>query len=109
MTDFYEYQQKARDTAIYPDDIGLFYTTLGLVGEAGEIAEKVKKLMRDDDKEFDEEFQENLAHELGDVLWYLANLSHEIGYSLEDIATMNLRKLASRADRGKLQGDGDNR
>ncbi|MHA1138503.1 MAG: nucleoside triphosphate pyrophosphohydrolase family protein [Candidatus Thorarchaeota archaeon] len=99
MTDFTftEYQVSARRTALYPEDQGIIYTTLGLVGESGEIAEKVKKA------------KEEIAKELGDVLWYVANLAFELGYDLGDIAAINIQKLVDRQERGKIHGDGDNR
>ena len=100
------YQDKARKTAIFPEDLAIPYLTLGLTGEAGEVAEKIKKALRDPSKPLD---SAAVALELGDVLWYLAMLSDYLGYRLEDIAEMNLQKLKSRQDRAKLQGSGDNR
>lgn len=85
------------------------YPTLGLSGETGEIAEKVKKIIRDDHGVITDEKRDQIAKEAGDVLWYLSQLATEIDYSLEDIAQMNLDKLASRAARGVLSGSGDNR
>lgn len=85
------------------------YPTLGLSGETGEIAEKVKKIIRDDQGVISDEKRDQIAKEAGDVLWYLSQLATEIDYSLEDIAQMNLDKLASRAARGVLSGSGDNR
>ncbi len=85
------------------------YPTLGLSGETGEIAEKVKKIIRDDQGVITDEKRDQIAKEAGDVLWYLSQLATEIDYSLEDIAQMNLDKLASRAARGVLSGSGDNR
>jgi NTP pyrophosphatase (non-canonical NTP hydrolase) len=99
---FNAYQKAARRTAIYTDRIT--YPTLGLCGEAGEVAEKIKKFMRDgvlNDKE--------VAKELGDVLWYIANLAEDLGYDLAEIADMNLEKLADRKNRGVIRGSGDNR
>jgi NTP pyrophosphatase (non-canonical NTP hydrolase) len=80
-----------------------------LSGETGEIAEKVKKIIRDDQGVITDEKRDQIAKEAGDVLWYLSQLATEIDYSLEDIAQMNLDKLASRAARGVLSGSGDNR
>lgn len=102
-----DYQLAAIDTAIYPKDQGIAYCALGLGGEAGECLDKVKKMIRDNaTSDYD---MEGIAKELGDVLWYTANLAHELGYSLETIAEWNVAKLASRKKRGKLQGSGDNR
>ncbi len=107
---FEDYQAKARTTAIYPN-IGSnhLYPTLGLVSEAGEVAGKIKKIMRDDGGVLSDEKRENLVGELGDVLWYAAQLATELGISLEDVAAKNLEKLLSRKERGTLQGSGDNR
>jgi len=102
-----EYQSRSQETAIYPTPI--VYPTLGLVGEAGEVAEKVKKVIRDNGGEFDQKQKEAIAKELGDVLWYIAAVSNDLGISLEDIALANLYKLQSRQERGKLSGSGDNR
>lgn len=108
--EFNEYQNKARETAFYPDkDNNFIYPTLGLVGEAGEVAEKIKKVLRDNDGIISEEKRLEVAKELGDVLWYLANLSVELNLSLETVASMNLEKLFSRKDRGTLSGSGDSR
>lgn len=103
------YQQCALDTAIYPDHIGLAYTALGLAGEAGEICNKVKKVYRDHDGVIPEEKLVALRSELGDVLWYAATLAHELDTHLGTVAEENVKKLASRQQRGKLGGDGDNR
>jgi NTP pyrophosphatase (non-canonical NTP hydrolase) len=106
----FEYQRAARGTARYPD-VGdnLVYPTLGLAGEAGEVAEKVKKLLRDDDGVLTDERRAALAAELGDVLWYVAQVATEAGLDLESVAQANLAKLASRAERGVLSGSGDER
>ena len=104
------YQDAARSTARYPD-VGHnpIYPTLGLCGEAGEVADKVKKVMRDRNGVFDAETRDAIKMELGDVLWYVAQLSKELGYALEDVAAANLDKLSSRAARGRLGGSGDDR
>ena len=109
-----EYQKKAAETAHFHqsedshwDDV--VYCTLGLTGEAGEMANKVKKVFRDDRKVFTGEKTKAIAYELGDCLWYIAMAAENLGYSLEQIAQMNYEKLKSRQERGKLGGDGDYR
>ena len=87
----------------------LIYPTLGLVGEAGEIAEKIKKMIRDDGGMLTAERRDLLKKELGDVMWYLAQLCTELGFDMDEVANHNLEKLFSRKDRGKLTGDGDTR
>ncbi len=108
--EFNNYQKEARKTAMYPDlGKNFVYPTLGLAGEAGEVAEKIKKVIRDGNGIVTDEKKEELSKELGDVLWYVANLAEELGLELDLIAQKNLDKLRSRQDRGKLKGDGDNR
>jgi NTP pyrophosphatase (non-canonical NTP hydrolase) len=105
-----EYQELSRRTATYPGaGDNIVYPTLGLAGEAGEVAEKVKKLLRDDDGVMSRERRQALAGELGDVLWYVAQVATEAGLNLEDIAQGNLDKLLSRQRRGVLSGSGDSR
>jgi NTP pyrophosphatase (non-canonical NTP hydrolase) len=105
-----EYQELSRRTATYPGaGDNIVYPTLGLAGEAGEVAEKVKKLLRDDDGVMSDERREALAGELGDVLWYVAQVATEAGLDLEEIAQGNLDKLLSRQRRGVLSGSGDAR
>jgi len=108
--DFNDYQKDSRKTALYPD-IGhpVIYPTLGLVNEAGEVAGKIKKVFRDKDGHISAETLHNLESELGDVLWYLAQMSTELGLKLDDIAQANLVKLADRQNRNKIKGDGDSR
>lgn len=107
---FEEYQKKSRETAIYPDaGKNFIYPTLGLAGESGEVAEKIKKVLRDKKGVVDEETKIEIAKELGDVIWYLAQISTELGLSLEKIASQNIEKLQSRKARGVLSGGGDNR
>ena len=108
--DFSEYQSLSRRTAAYPragED--MTYPALGLCGEAGEVAEKVKKTLRDDGGVLTDERREGLSRELGDVLWYLSQLATEAGLDLEEIAAENLDKLFSRQERGMLRGSGDDR
>ena len=104
------YQSAARKTATYPD-VGRnpIYPTLGLTGEAGEVADKVKKVIRDREGVFDADTREAIKLELGDVLWYVAQLSSELGYDLNEVAEANLQKLSSRAARGRIGGSGDQR
>ena len=105
-----DYQRESRATARYPDlGNNLIYPTLGLAGEAGEVADKVKKLIRDRNSLVDDRFKQDIALELGDVLWYIAQLSTELGLTLEDVGKMNLEKLNSRSKRGTLHGEGDHR
>ncbi len=107
---FNEYQKQARKTAIYPNlNNNLSYPTLGLCGEAGEVAEKVKKIERDQGGIWSNKNKDEIKLELSDVLWYIANIACEIDVALEDIAISNIEKLQSRQKRGKLQGSGDNR
>jgi len=107
---FQEYQTESRKTAIYPNkDNNFIYPTLGLAGEAGEVAEKIKKVIRDGNGVVSEEKREEITKELGDVMWYVANLSTELKINLEDVAQKNLEKLQSRQQRNELHGSGDNR
>ena len=108
--DFKTYQKKARETAQYPNlGENNIYPTLGLVGEAGEVAEKVKKVIRDKNGIFDEESKNAIKKELGDVLWYLSNLCTEFKFNMDDVALQNLEKLRARASKGKISGSGDDR
>lgn len=104
-----DYQKSALATAIYPNDGTVSYLALAISGEAGELADKVKKVLRDKDGVFSDADKKALALELGDVMWYVANLSEVIGYQLSDIAQMNIDKIAGRVKRGTLHGAGDNR
>lgn len=110
MMTFDKYQAAARITAQYPT-LGhpMVYPALGLNGEAGEVAEKVKKLFRDRESVITDDFRESIKLELGDVLWYVANLAAELNLSLEEIARSNLEKLTSRMKRNAICGDGDRR
>lgn len=108
--EFEEYQEKSRLTANYPDaDNNFVYPTLGLAGESGEVAEKIKKILRDKNGMVSGDDRKEIEKELGDVLWYLAQLATELEISLEDVAAGNLAKLYDRMERGRLSGSGDNR
>jgi len=98
------YQKQARTFAIYPTQAKVIYPAFGLNSEVGEVSDKIKKWIRDGKIDKDE-----LAKEIGDVLWYVAILAEDLGYNLSDVAQMNLDKLESRKKRGKLRGSGDNR
>ena len=105
-----DFQRRSRATAVYPGaGDNLLYPTLGLCGEAGEVAEKVKKMVRDDGGELTAARRDALAGELRDVLWYVAQLATEAGLDLGDVAEANLAKLRSRQERAVLQGSGDDR
>ena len=107
--DLNDYQQAARRTAIYPEAHRVIYPALGLASEAGEVAGKIKKVLRDQAGDFTRAPLEAIKDELGDVLWYVAVLAGDLGLSLDDIAAANLSKLASREERGRLSGGGDRR
>lgn len=104
-----DYQKAAMTTAVFPthDQMPIIYPALGLAGETGEVVDKIKKVIRQG--EFTLGANLAIAKELGDVLWYLAALSKQLGYTLEEVAEMNLQKLKDRADRGVLKSEGDNR
>ena len=119
-----EYQRKAAETAIFPKEKALEYLTLGLTGEAGEIANKIKKVVRDTKQPYERtsfggylgfvkgkkvEYKDAVIGEIGDVLWYCAMLATEVDANLGKIMEDNLEKLADRKARNRLQGDGDNR
>jgi NTP pyrophosphatase (non-canonical NTP hydrolase) len=108
---FDEYQKQALTTVISNDDSfkDTLHWVLGINGEAGEVAEKIKKIIRDKNGEISQADKEELAKELGDVLWYLAVFAHDLGYTFDDVAQSNLTKLQSRKNRGVLGGTGDNR
>ena len=107
---FDDYQKLSRKTAIYPDlDKNFIYPVIGLAGEAGEVSEKVKKIIRDHGGVPNDGHKEEIKKELGDVLWYVAQISTELGISMKDVAVANIEKLYSRMERNKLTGSGDNR
>lgn len=103
--DFKKYQEEAAKTAIYPKDLAMEYLVLGLCSESGEVAGIAKKVIRD----YTLYDIDAVKKELGDVLWYVAQICSEFGISLEDCATKNLEKLNDRQKRNKLKGSGDNR
>ena len=108
--DWKEYSKRALAVSIYPNaGSNLAYPALGLTGEAGEVAEKVKKIIRDQNGQLSEYNKQEIAKELGDVLWYLNALAFELGHDLEWVAEKNIEKLEDRKARGVLHGDGDNR
>lgn len=113
---FEEYQEISKKTAIYKEkapypsaENSFVYPVLGLSGEVGEVAEKAKKILRDKGGRVSDEDKEELLKELGDVLWYLSQTATEFDLSLEEVARLNIEKLQSRKDRGKISGSGDNR
>lgn len=106
---FSDYQKKSKATAFYPHEFALPYIALGLTGEAGEVAEKIKKIIRDQEGRVSEEHKKEIGKELGDVLWYMAQMATELGLDMSEIAQGNIDKLTSRRDRGVLGGSGDNR
>jgi NTP pyrophosphatase (non-canonical NTP hydrolase) len=107
---FAEYQKDSRRTAIYPDlNSNYIYPTLGLAGESGEVADKIKKIIRDKGGIISDEDRQEMKKELGDVLWYVAQIATELKIDLEDVAQTNLEKLLSRLERNKIGGSGDNR
>ena len=101
------YQMQARKFAIYPEDMQIMYPALGLAGEAGEVADKVKKIYRDGRD--DARFHADIVKEIGDVLWYCATLADDLGFDLQQVAEMNIYKLQCRRVKGALTGDGDDR
>jgi NTP pyrophosphatase (non-canonical NTP hydrolase) len=104
-----DYQGAAVRTAVYGERFKVVYPALGLASEAGEVAGKIKQVLRDQEGDFGKAPLEALEDELGDVLWYVAVLAADLGLSLEDLAARNLEKLQSRRARGRLSGEGDER
>lgn len=105
-----DYQRLSRQTwSLIKTDHAIVYPTLGLANEAGEVAGKVKKIFRDRGGNISEEDRDALKQELGDVLWYLAQICTELDLALSEVASTNLAKLLSRVERGQLYGDGDDR
>jgi len=107
--DFNKYQETAVETAIYPDTHRILYPALGMAGEAGEVANKVKKIIRDGTDNMPEDWKDQLASEIGDVLWYCAALANDLGMPLSLIAAQNRDKLLERKQKGTISGSGDKR
>lgn len=107
--EFKTYQDGAKTTAVYPESARLIYPTLGLCGEAGEVSEKIKKIIRDGNGEVTEEKRTEILKEIGDVLWYIAALCSDLDADMGEVAQANLDKLFSRKERGVIHGNGDNR
>ena len=109
ISDLDMYQKVALTTAIYPREQAIIYPTLGLTGEAGEVANKVKKIIRDGSDSKDEKLVSEIKAEIGDCLWYIAVLANDFNIKLSDIASANIEKLATRKSKGTIHGSGDNR
>ena len=109
VSDLDMYQKVSLTTAIYPREQAIIYPTLGLTGEAGEVANKVKKIIRDGSNKNDNSMVSEIKSEIGDCLWYIAVLADDIGCKLSDIANTNLVKLANRKEKGTIRGSGDKR
>lgn len=110
MESFSDYQTRSRRTwTLVHTDHPIVYPTLGLVNEAGELAGKIKKIFRDKGGVISEEDRQAIKYELGDVLWYMAQIATELNLSLDEVAEANIEKLMSRLERNKIQGEGDYR
>ena len=109
ISDLDMYQKVALTTAIYPREQAIIYPTLGLTGEAGEVANKVKKIIRDGSDSKDEKLVSEIKSEIGDCLWYIAVLANDFNIKLSDIASANIEKLATSKSKGTIHGSGDNR
>lgn len=107
--DFQEYAERARQTRVYGDGWNLIYPVLGLASEAGEVADKMKKNIRDSSGLVTDEFRSAMCKELGDVLWYVNAVAEDLGLTLEHVATVNTVKLQGRQAAGTVHGSGDDR
>lgn len=106
---FHSFQTFVEGTKAFPEKMAIIYPMMGLCGEVGEVAEKIKKVYRDNNGEFTEENKEAIKKELGDVLWYITSLGSDLGISLESVVIANMHKLKSRKERGVIKGNGDDR
>lgn len=109
LNDYQDAAMLTRTDDTYDENNVIIYPTLGLTGEAGEVSDKVKKVLRDEKGIFSDDCKKAIALELGDTLWYAAALAKDLGFTLEEICLMNLNKLADRKKRNKIHGNGDNR
>ena len=109
ISDLDMYQEVAKTTAIYPREQAIIYPTLGLTGEAGEVANKVKKIIRDGSNKDDDNLVSEIKAEIGDCLWYIAVLADDFNIKLSDIASANIEKLANRKKNNTIHGSGDTR
>lgn len=109
MNTFNDYDEFVKGMKIYPEQYNTIYPALGLAGEAGEIAEKVKKVLRDNEGEWTADAKAAVLDELGDPLWYISALAQDLGFTLQDVIDNNVSKLTSRKCRGVLVGSGDDR
>lgn len=106
---FEDYDKIAMENEVWPKEHHLIFPALGITGEAGEVAEKVKKILRDKGGKIDDTDELEIVKELGDVLWYLTAMAHDLGYTLQEVAEENIQKIRSRRERDKIHGNGDNR
>ena len=106
---FNEYKDEAIKTAIYPQKYKTIYPTLGMCGECGEVAEKIKKVVRDNQGIFDTDKTKEIEKELGDDLWYIANICNDLNIDFDNVAQNNINKINARLQNNTLHGNGDNR
>lgn len=105
-----DFERLALETALYPNrGNNLYYPTLGLGGETGEVLEKVKKFIRDSSGIMNESFRQDIKKELGDVAWYLVAICNEVGLTFREVLQANINKVHDRMKRETINGDGDNR
>lgn len=109
MENINEYQKIVNNYAIHPKKYNVIYPVLGMCGEAGEAAEKIKKIIRDKNEIFDDEAKKEIAKELGDVICYIAFIAEDLNLQLSDILQLNIDKIQSRFNRNVMHGEGDNR